>query len=694
MITDEDKDRVRAASDLVQIVQETVELRPRGQEFWGCCPFHGEKTPSFHVIPSTQVWHCFGCGEGGDVFTYIMKRENLSFPEAIRYLADRAGIEIADDAPTARRGTKRTRIVDVCEATCDFYHTLLMRGRDGRGREYFASRGLGSAVCQRYRLGFAPGRGALVAHLSQQGFTPREMVDANVAVQRDRGRLNDRFYDRVMFPIFDEQGRCIAFGGRIMGAGEPKYLNTAETSVFHKKRNLYGFNWAKEHIVAANEAVVVEGYTDAIACWEAGIGNVVATLGTALTEHHVKTLTRFAKRIVYLFDGDAAGQKAAERAIQFVETGSVDLRCVILPDDMDPNDFVRARGGEELRALLDAAEPLIDFVFRKLGERSDVSTPGGRARALEDACRLIYPLRDSYMIDSYYMQIADRLGVDADMVRAAAPRVFRDVAHDNEVARTRERRREQAAARSQGTGASGGTGAAGRTGRAATASAPAASGEPWESEPFDEEPYDYLPAEAAGGATSATGSADGVGTGVAASSAWGAANATSAPAVLTELERRSLAGERELLCLLTTYPDSFRPFAERITEIDWVDPRHEAIAWAVLATPDGTPVPDVMAAVRAVCPEAPQLVSAGTIAATSAHPTETNIEFLLDTLELYTIRRRMRAAQARVRSDASLSSEERRDIAIRTTQDAARVRELERAVEGVADPFRTMGAAG
>lgn len=397
MISDEDKNRVRAATDLVALVQETVELRPRGHEFWGCCPFHGEKTPSFHIIPATQVWHCFGCGEGGDCFTYIMKRENLSFPESIRYLAERAGIELQEEASFTRRGTKRARLVEVCEATCDFYHTMLMRGKDGRGREYFASRGLGSDVCQRYRLGFAPGRGALVNHLRSQGFSPREMIDANVAIDR-RGGLADRFYDRDMFPIFDEQGKCIAFGGRIMGAGEPKYLNTSETPLFHKKRNLYGFNWAKEHIVAANEAIVVEGYTDAIACWEGGIKNVVATLGTALTEHHVKTLTRFAKKIIYLFDGDNAGQKAAERAIQFVETGSIDLRCVILPDNMDPNDYVNAKGGSALRQLLDESEPLLDFVFRKLEQRADASTPAGRARALEDACRLIYPLRASYMM--------------------------------------------------------------------------------------------------------------------------------------------------------------------------------------------------------------------------------------------------------------------------------------------------------
>lgn len=656
MISDEDKDRVRAATDLVQLVQETVELRPRGQEFWGCCPFHHEKTPSFHVIPATQVWHCFGCGEGGDAFTYVMKRENLSFPDAIRYLADRAGIEIADDAPTARRGTKRTRLIEVCEETCNFYHTILMRGKDGRGREYFASRGLNADVCRRYRLGFAPGRGALVAHLSAAGFTPREMVDANVAIRRDRGNLADRFFDRVMFPIFDEQGRAIAFGGRIMGKGEPKYLNTSETPVFHKKRNLYGFNWAKEHIVAANEAIVVEGYTDAIACWEAGIRNVVATLGTALTEHHVKILTRFARRIVYLFDGDAAGQKAAERAIQFVETGSVDLRCVILPDDLDPNDFVQERGGDELRSLLDSAEPLLDFVFRKLEERSDVATPAGRARALEDACRLIYPLRDSYMIDSYYMQIADRLHADPDMVRSSATRVFRDVARQEQTARERERKRDQA-----------------RREREGSSTAQPRPDMTWDGEPMEEEPYDYVPFEVEQDAP-----------------APDTAPVQVSAAPLTEMERRSIACERELLCLLTTYPDSFRPFAERITEIDWVDPRHEAIAWAVLATPEGTPVAEVMDAVRAVCPEAPQLVSAGTIDTTSKHPTETNIVFLLDTLELYTIRRRMRASQARLRTDRSMTSEERRDLAIRATRDAARARELERAVEGVADPFREL----
>ena len=657
MISDEDKDRVRAATDLVELVQETVQLKQRGQEFWGCCPFHGEKTPSFHIIPATQVWHCFGCGEGGDCFTYVMKRENLSFPEAIHYLADRAGIEIQDTRGGFERGTKRTRLIEVCEASAEFFHTQLMRGRNGDPRDYFASRGMGSEVCRRYKLGYAPGRGSLVAYLGQKGFTPQEMIDANVAVRRDRGALADRFFDRVMFPIMDERGRCIGFGGRVMGDGQPKYLNTAETALFHKKRNLYGFNWAKEHIVAQGQAIVVEGYTDAIACYEAGIGNVVATLGTALTEHHVKTLTRFAKRIIYLFDGDAAGQKAAERALGFIEQSSADLRCVVLPDGMDPMEFITARGGDALRALLENAEPLMDFVFRKLGERCDTSTPGGRAAALDDACRLIYPLRSSFLIDTYFMQIADLLGLDADAVRTASRRVFKQVQEEEAAQLRREQQRSHA-----------------RGAKRLEPDEPVVP--PYED--AEAAPYDYVPLDAYddGGASGAVSPIDGF------------AAQASPDELLTNAERRALAGERELLTLLTSSPDVFRPFAERITAIDWVDPRHETIAWAVLATPEGTSPSDAMMAARAVCPEAAELVSSGTILSTSTHSVEANIGFLIDTLELYTVRRRLRSIQARLRQDRSLSHDERRELTIQATRDAARQRELQNAVEGIADPFR------
>lgn len=683
MISEDDKNKVRDATDLVALIQETVELKPRGNtDLWGCCPFHGEKTPSFHVIPSTQVWHCFGCGEGGDAFTYVMKRENLSFPESIRYLADRAGIELEEERTFKRSGTKRNRLIEVCEATAEFYHTLLMRGKDDRGRAYCKGRDLDAATCRTYHLGFAPGHGALVRYLGSKGFTPQEMIDANVAFRSRSGGLVDRFFDRVIFPIYDEQGRCIAFGGRALDKEKTnaKYLNTSETPIFHKGKNLYGFNWAKDHIVNANEVIVVEGYISAMSCWKAGIENIVAVLGTALTESHVKTLTRFTKKIIYMFDGDAAGQKAARRAIQFIEKDDIDLRCVILPDGQDPDDFVRANGGEALRALLDQSIPLMDFVFGKLEEESDISTPGGRAKAMRSALELIYPLRASYMIDGYYMQIADRLGLDVEMIRSNAGKVFREVQQREETNRRREQQRERAHAERERIGAEGGGAprARGSETIASVGSAPAAPGAtstvdyPPYDEPFYEDaPYDYVP-----DAPDVVGSEP------------PARNEGAALSMLTDLERRQLACERELLTMLTTYPDAFRPFAERITEVEWVDSRNETIAWSVLATPEGTGAAEVMSAARAVCPEAAQLVSAGMISATSRHPTETNIAFLLDTLELYTVRRRMKAAQSRLRSNSSLSSDERRELAIQATRDAARIRELERAVEGIADPFR------
>lgn len=700
MISDEDKNKVRDATDLVALVQETVELKPRGNtDLWGCCPFHGEKTPSFHVIPATQVWHCFGCGEGGDAFTYVMKREGLSFPESIRYLADRAGIELEEDRSFKRSGTKRNRLIEVCEETSEFYHTLLMRGKDARGREYCKGRELDADTCRKYRLGFAPGHGMLVRHLGSKGFTPQEMIDANVAFRSRNGGLVDRFFDRVMFPIMDEQGRCIAFGGRALDKEKTnaKYLNSSETPIFHKGKNLYGFNWAKDHIVARNEVIVVEGYISAMSCWKAGIENIVAVLGTALTEAHVKTLTRFTKKIIYMFDGDAAGQKAARRAIQFIEKDDIDLRCVILPDGQDPDDFVRANGGDKLRELLDNSIPLMDFVFGKLEEESDISTPGGRAKAMKSALELIYPLRASYMIDGYYMQIADRLGLDVEMIRSNAGKVFREVQQREETNRRREQERERAQAERERVAADGGgargtrgehlsSGASHAHARGVQPSAPAgpavpAGDYPPYDEPFyDEAPYDYAPSfdvphegRGAGGEGFAPAAPAGDDLGL---------------AVLTDLERRQLMCERELLTMLTTYPDSFRPFAERITEVEWVDARNETIAWAVLATPEGTGAAEVMAAARAVCPEAAELVSAGMISSTSKHPTETNIGFLLDTLELYTTRRRMKAAQGRLRSDSSLGSDERRALAIQATRDAARIRELERAVEGIADPFR------
>lgn len=322
MISEADKERVREATDIVSLVAETVVLRQRGNDFWGCCPFHQEKSPSFHVTPSTGLWHCFGCHSGGDVFDYVMKREGLEFSDAVKYLADRAHIDIVDTGQAANRGPKRTRVIDVLEAAQDSYAKRLMRGKSegaDAARKYFASRGFNSDICSRWKLGYADGSVSLSRELQQLGFKRDELIAADIATNRG-GALRDQFFNRVMFPIHDEQGRCIGFGGRVMGDAKPKYLNTRETSVFHKSKHMFAFDRAKESIAAQGFAIVTEGYMDVISMHEAGFTNTVAALGTALSLDHIKTLSRFAKTIICMFDGDAAGQHAAEAAVRYIES--------------------------------------------------------------------------------------------------------------------------------------------------------------------------------------------------------------------------------------------------------------------------------------------------------------------------------------------------------------------------------------
>ncbi|MEB1813478.1 DNA primase [Adlercreutzia mucosicola] len=432
-ISDEDIQKVRDANDVVAVIGERVPVKQKGRDFWCCCPLHQEKTPSFKIDPSTQLWHCFGCGEGGDVFSFIMKTEDMTFPEAVRRLAERAHIDIVE---AGGRGSvpasRKARLKDICARTAEFYHTQLMRGRGSEAdaaRSYLASRGFGGKVPGKWCLGFAPGRGALVRHLSSLGFKADEMVAANVALD-GRGALRDRFYNRVMFPIFDVSGDCIAFGGRVIGTGEPKYLNSQETPLFHKSQVLYGLDHAKAAMAATGVAIVVEGYTDVIALHEAGIENAVATLGTALTMRHIRVLSRHAsKRIVYLFDGDAAGQRAADRALAFIDKSmtpeagrsQVDLVAVTLPDNLDPAEFVQARGSDALRELVDDAKPLLEYGIDRRLASHNLDSAEGRARALDDCLAVLAPIKESILAKDYAVRLAGRLRLrENDVLEALA----------------------------------------------------------------------------------------------------------------------------------------------------------------------------------------------------------------------------------------------------------------------------------
>ena len=429
-IDEEDIRRVREATDLVSLVGEHVILKQKGRLFWGCCPFHNEKTPSFKIDPSTQLWHCFGCGKGGDAFGYVMEQEKLEFPEAVRLLADHAHIEIKEtDGGGMPRG-QRQRLMAACEAAEEFFHMQLMRSRDAgssSARKYLGERGFGSKPSTDWNLGFAPGHGQMCRHLQEKGFSRQELVQANLAFVGDNGRMVDRFYNRVMFPVHDLQGRTIAFGGRVIGKGEPKYLNTSETPVFHKSSNMFGIDKAKSSIVSSGCAIVVEGYTDVIAMHEAGITNAVATLGTALTAQHVKLLSRFASTIVYLFDGDAAGQKAAMRASEFIDWSSavesgrdpIDLKVTVLPDNMDPAEFVGAKGADAMREHVAQAQPLLKFSINRVLESYDLSKPQMKVKAMEESLRILYPIRNSVMATDYINIIADRLNLEYNVVSHA-----------------------------------------------------------------------------------------------------------------------------------------------------------------------------------------------------------------------------------------------------------------------------------
>lgn len=422
-IPEDDIRRVREATDLVEIVSERVVLKQKGRLFWGCCPFHNEKTPSFKIDPDLQNWHCFGCGKGGDVFGFLMESEHMEFPEAVRFLADRAHIEIKEEGGRSIPRGKRDRMMQACELAEEFFHLQLMRSREpgpGNARAYLHDRGFGTECAKSWKLGYAPGRGKLVGYLNKKGFTRDELVEANLAYVNNQGRMIDRFYERVMFPVHDLQGRTIAFGGRVIGQGEPKYLNTSETPIFHKSSNMFGIDVAKSAIVSGAEAIVVEGYTDVIALHQAGVKNAVATLGTALTAQHVKLLSRFATRIVYLFDGDAAGQKAADRASEFVDWESavesrrdpIDLRVAVLPDEKDPAEYVAAAGADALRKVIAASEPLLQFSINRCIDRHDLRRPEQKAHAMNEALKILYPLKDSVTATDYVNLIADRLNVE------------------------------------------------------------------------------------------------------------------------------------------------------------------------------------------------------------------------------------------------------------------------------------------
>ncbi len=413
-IKDEDLEAVRQRADLVDLLSDYMQLKKAGKVFKGLCPFHDEKTPSFTVDPVKQLYHCFGCGEGGDIFTFLNKREGLNFTEAVERLALRYGITIHYDrgaAPKEREG-KRERLYRVNEFAHEFFQQALASQAGAGARRYIDSRGFDSDTVQTFGVGYSPSRSdALYRALIQKGFTAREAVESGVCLSAD-GRVIDRFRGRLMFPIHDLRGHTVGFGGRALEKVEPKYLNSPETPIYEKRKNLYALDLTRREILKEGYAILVEGYTDVLGLYQGGVRNSAATLGTALTSDHFRQLARFTDRVILVFDADAAGIGASERGLDFYLEFDLDLRVASLPGGMDPADFMREKTRDDFLEVVERSMPLPEFCIRKVLDSHNLRDANTRSRAVSRCLTVIANLERKESVSLYLKIVSDLAEVD------------------------------------------------------------------------------------------------------------------------------------------------------------------------------------------------------------------------------------------------------------------------------------------
>ena len=418
-------EEIRNRINIVDLVSEYVTLKKAGRNYLGSCPFHKEKTPSFTVNAEKQIYHCFGCGEGGNAFSFLMKISNMTFPEAVRHLAGKLGIVLPDREYTAEEKSRRDlreSLVRVNQIAAAFYARTLRTAAGSRGRAYLEKRGIRQDVVDTFRLGYAPeGWRALRDHLQRERVPLKHAEQAGLLVPRGDGDGYDRFRGRLMFPIEDINGHVVAFGGRIIGEGEPKYLNSPESAVYTKGRNLYGLARAKNAIRRDDTLIVVEGYFDLLALWNAGLSNVVATLGTALTREQVDLIRRYTGSVALTFDTDQGGRAALERSMSlFLERG-LKARAVVLPDGKDPDEFVTRHGKEAFLEEIRRARALVDYYIDEvIGTGLDLD---GRRDAWKAALPFIAGIADEVERGQFMHRVAERLGVDESLVRKEVSRL-------------------------------------------------------------------------------------------------------------------------------------------------------------------------------------------------------------------------------------------------------------------------------
>ncbi len=401
-------------SDIVDVVSGYVRLTKRsGANLFGLCPFHSEKTPSFSVSPDKQIYHCFGCGKGGGVINFIMEIENLSFPEAVEFLARRAGIPVPEQTDD-RESRKRSRMLALNKDAARFFYEQLSTPDGQKAGAYMARRRISPAVAKTFGLGFAPDSwDSLKLAMRRKGYTDQEMFDAGL-LRRGKNSFYDTFRDRLMFPVIDVRGSVIGFSGRILGDGEPKYLNSPETLVFNKSRNLFALNLAKKS--KSGYIILSEGNIDVVSLHQAGFDSAVASLGTSLTPEQARLISRYTGEVIIAYDSDGAGIKASQRAIGILEKLDIKVRVLRMAGAKDPDEFIKTKGAEAFRKLLEGSENQMDYRLRAIREKYDLSVTEQKSDYLKEAVGLLSRLSDEARRQVYAMDLARELGLPPDVI--------------------------------------------------------------------------------------------------------------------------------------------------------------------------------------------------------------------------------------------------------------------------------------
>lgn len=417
-------DELSARNPIEDVVGQYVSLTRKGGNLFGLCPFHSEKTASFSVAPEKGIYYCFGCHKGGGAINFIMEIESLDYPDAVRFLAKRAGLEVPDDREYASTYKKQERLWALCKDAARFFHEQLLAPCGEEARGYIVRRGLSRATVTRFGLGFAPNAwSSLLDAMVQKGYTKEELLDAGLAVKSQKGGIYDRFRNRLMFPIIDVRGNIIGFGGRVMDDSTPKYLNSPETIIFNKRKNLFALNIAKKS--KQGRIILTEGYMDAIALHQYGFDCAVASLGTSLTEEHANVLAKYTNQIVLIYDGDEAGQNATRRAIPMLEKVGLQVKILRMQGAKDPDEFLRKYGADRFSLLLDQSENQAEYRLQSLRRKFDLTQDDQRVAFLSAAAELVSTLGSAVEREVYGRRAAEAAGVSYEAIRMEAEKAFK-----------------------------------------------------------------------------------------------------------------------------------------------------------------------------------------------------------------------------------------------------------------------------